>query len=47
MKLQKLHDYPGAIADYDKAIDLSPKDKWAYLGCGITKNRNKDYNGAI
>ena len=33
----KLHDHRGAIADFTKAIDLDPKDKWSYYKRGLSK----------
>ena len=43
----KLGNYKGAIADYDKAIKLNPKDAKAYNNRGGTKNMLGDYKGAI
>ena len=31
-------DYQGAIADYDKAIELNPKDVRAYYNRGVAKS---------
>ena len=40
-------DYQGAIADYDKAIELNPKDARAYYNRGTAKNELKQYKEAI
>lgn len=40
-------DYPGAIADFTKAIGFAPGNHKAYLGRGIAKVRSQDYSGAI
>ena len=42
----KLNDYKGAIADYNKAIKLNPRDT-AYYNRGCAKFDLKDYNGAL
>ena len=46
-KKYDLEDYKGAIADYNKAIQLKPDYALAYYNRGITKFDLKDYNGAI
>ena len=43
----KLQDYRGAIADYNKAIELTPDDVGAYNNRGIAKKNLQDYRGAI
>jgi tetratricopeptide (TPR) repeat protein len=40
-------DYNGAIADYDQAIRLNPKDAVAYVGRGAARNELGDWDGAI
>ena len=40
-------DHKGAIADFDKAIKLNPKDEYAYNNRGIAKESTGDYKGAI
>ena len=40
-------DYQGAIADYDKAIEINPQYADAYINRGIAKYDLKDYQGAI
>lgn len=42
-----LKDYEGAIADYDKALELDPQDTGAYFARGNAKYNLKDYAGAI
>jgi Flp pilus assembly protein TadD len=42
----KLDDLTGAIADYNKAINLNPNDADAYCGRGYAKLRLRDYRGA-
>ena len=46
-KKYDLEDYKGAIADYNKAIQLKPDYALAYYNRGITKSDLKDYKGAI
>ena len=43
----KLQDYYGAIADFNKAIELNPNYSSSYLGRGLAKYYLKDYYGAI
>ena len=40
-------DYQGAIADYNKAIEINPQYVNAYYNRGVAKYRSKDYQGAI
>jgi lipoprotein NlpI len=40
-------DLNGAIADYNRAIELDPKYTGAYTGRGNVKQRKGDFNGAI
>ena len=40
-------DYYGAIADYNKVIELKPDDAGCYVLRGFSKAELKDYNGAI
>ena len=40
-------DYYGAIADYTKAIELSPRKAHFYSQRGVSKYYLKDYNGAV
>ena len=42
-----IKDYQGAINDYDKSIDIYPKDANAYSDRGDAKLFLKDYLGAI
>ena len=42
-----LGDHPGAIADYDKAIELNPDDDAALNNRGLVKSDLGDYQGAI
>ena len=42
-----LKDYSGAIADFNKAIQLNPDFALAYRNRGNTKQNLKDYTGAI
>jgi tetratricopeptide (TPR) repeat protein len=46
-KLFKLKDYTGAIADFNKAIQLSPKRESAYYYRGVAKFWLEDRRGAI
>ena len=43
----KLGDYQGAIADYNKAIELDPKDATTYKLRGHEKSKLGDYQGEI
>ncbi|MEK6783296.1 MAG: tetratricopeptide repeat protein [Bacteroidota bacterium] len=43
----KLLDYRGAIADYDKAIEVEPKQYDTYISRGNAKYYLLDYRGAI
>lgn len=47
IKLQQQKDYQGAIANYDKALELNPKYIQAYYNRGGTKINLEDYQGAI
>jgi Flp pilus assembly protein TadD len=40
-------DHDGAVADYNRAIDLNPKDAGAYMNRGFAKQANGDQDGAI
>jgi tetratricopeptide (TPR) repeat protein len=40
-------DHDGAVADYNRAIDLNPKDAGAYMNRGFAKQANGDVDGAI
>ena len=40
-------DYEGAAEDYSNAISLNPKYFDAYNNRGNTKNKLKDYQGAL
>jgi|GEM_PF-4248833 len=46
-KLQKQKDYDGAIAQYDRAIELDPNNAVAYSNRGIAKGTKNDTDGAI
>ena len=41
----ELEDHRGAIADYNKSIELNPKDTSAYLNRGLVKLKLSDKNG--
>ena len=41
------NDYAGAIADYNKAIELDPQDAYAYDNRGSAKYLLNDYAGAM
>jgi tetratricopeptide (TPR) repeat protein len=43
----KNKDYPGAIADYDKAIAIDSGNANIYFNRGLAKSRLNDYQGAI
>ena len=43
----ELDDYHGAIADYDRAIELDPENAEGYYNRGIAKSGLDDYHGAI
>ena len=40
-------DYDRAIADYNEAIRLDPKNSAAFFNRGLTSAKKKDYDGAI
>jgi tetratricopeptide (TPR) repeat protein len=41
-----LKDYPGALADYNKVLELAPSNSLAYFNRGVTKNNIGDKTGA-
>jgi tetratricopeptide (TPR) repeat protein len=43
----ELEDFKGAIADYDKTIEIDPKLALAYYNRGLAKYFLKDFKGAI
>ena len=43
----ELKQHKEAIADYDKAIELNPKDAQAYNNRGVAKKMLKQYKEAI
>ena len=42
-----LHDYEGAISDYDKAIEINPEYAIAYFNRGVTRYHLDDFEGAV
>ena len=40
-------DYQGALADFNKAIEINPQDSIAYYNRGSAKDELGDYQGAI
>jgi tetratricopeptide (TPR) repeat protein len=42
-----IHDYEGALLDYDKTIELRPNDSIGYNNRGLTRKELKDYQGAL
>ena len=40
-------DHDGAIADYNRAIELDPKQPRAYMNRGFAKQAKDDVDGAI
>jgi tetratricopeptide (TPR) repeat protein len=42
-----LGDKKGAIADYDKALAINPRESDAYIGRGLAKEKTGDPSGAI
>ena len=40
-------DYYGAISDYNKVIEINPKNSQAYYNRGKAKSDIKDYKGAV
>ncbi len=40
-------DSLGVISEYSKAIEINPKDAYAYFKRGLAKYNSKDYQGAI
>lgn len=43
----KLRMYNDAISDYTKAIEMDPKNAYAYYNRGISHDKKGDYNIAI
>jgi tetratricopeptide (TPR) repeat protein len=44
---KKAKDYPGAIADYTRSIELNPRAFGAYINRGNARQSVRDYNGSI
>jgi tetratricopeptide (TPR) repeat protein len=44
---KKVKDYPGAIADYTRSIELNPRAYGAYINRGNARQSVRDYNGSI
>jgi len=42
-----IQDFKGAIADYNKAIEINPKEINSYINRGTAKMNLNDYTGAI
>ena len=40
-------NYQGAIADFTKAIENNPQERYAYLNRGVAKAKSEDYQGAV
>ena len=40
-------DYQGAIADYNKALEIKPKNAIAYYNRGVVMGKLKEFKGAI
>jgi tetratricopeptide (TPR) repeat protein len=48
IKYYELQDVEGALADYDRAIELNPNHALAYSNRGnVKKDRLQDYRGAL
>jgi tetratricopeptide (TPR) repeat protein len=47
MSKSNLHDYKGAIKDFDKAIELKPEYVEAYINRGLAKSLSGDIQGGI
>jgi tetratricopeptide (TPR) repeat protein len=45
--MNNLQDFQGAIANFDKAIELDPKSAVSYYERGLTKTDLRDYSGAL
>ena len=42
----KLENYRESLIDFDKAIEISPKDSQIYIGRSIVKEKTNDIKGA-
>ena len=47
MLKRKLKDFTGAIADWNKAIELNPNHPFAFSNIEFNKRKLKDDTGAI
>jgi tetratricopeptide (TPR) repeat protein len=47
LRTLRLHDYEGAIADYNVALRIDPKDPTAYANRGTIRHVAGDLEGAI
>ena len=45
--LQRLEDYPQAREEFERAVQLRPRDYYLWMMLGVTRDQNEDQEGAL